>query len=57
MIRAGEMPQKLRALAALPEDRVQFPAPKWQLTTIYTFSSRGSNPYTDYMQAKHLYIK
>jgi hypothetical protein len=30
------MAQWLRALAALPETWVQFPAPTWQLTTVVT---------------------
>jgi hypothetical protein len=36
------MAQWLRLLAALPEDRVQFPTPTWQPTTICNSSSRGS---------------
>jgi hypothetical protein len=31
---AGEMVQRLRALAALPKEFVQFPVPTWQLTTV-----------------------
>lgn len=54
MIRAGEMPQ-LRAMAALPEDKVRFPAPKWQLTPsipavpedlTHTQTTRRQNPST-----------
>ena len=35
------MAQWLRAVAALPEDWVQFPAPTWSLTTGY--NSRGAD--------------
>jgi hypothetical protein len=31
---AGEMAQRLRALTALPEVLIQFPASTWWLTTI-----------------------
>lgn len=31
---SGEVARWLRALAALPEDLGQFPAPTWQLTTV-----------------------
>jgi hypothetical protein len=35
-VRAEETAQWLRALNALPEDQVQFPAPAWQITTVCT---------------------
>lgn len=41
--RAGQVVQGLRALAALAENQVQFPAPTWRPTTIHNYSSRGSN--------------
>ena len=39
---AGEMAQWIRALAALPECQVQFPAPTCGLKTICNSSPRGS---------------
>jgi hypothetical protein len=39
----GEMLQQLRALAALSENWVQFPASTWQFTTSWNSRSRGSN--------------
>jgi len=45
------MAQQLRVLAALPETRVQFPAPTW---LVYNSSSRGSDTFTQvHIQAKH----
>ena len=41
-----EMVQWLRALAALPEDWVQFPAHTWHLTLVYNCCSRGSDTLT-----------
>ena len=40
---ARKMAQWLRVLAALPQGRVEFPAPTRWLTTAYNSSSRGSN--------------
>ena len=38
---AGEMAQRLRALAALSGDLGLIPKPKWQLTTIYKLQFQG----------------
>ena len=38
---AEEMVKELRALTALLEDLVQFPAPRWQRTTIHDSSLGG----------------
>lgn len=68
MPRARETAQPLRALTALPEERVGFQASTWRLKTIYNSSSRVSNAlfyplrapgthavHRHSMQAKHPY--
>ena len=42
---AGENAQWLRALTALPEAWVRFPAPTWKLTAICKSSFRRSDPF------------
>ena len=54
---AGEMAQWLRALAALPEFRVQVPATTWWLTTICNGDLMPSSGMQVYMQTEHSYIK
>lgn len=44
LVRAKESTQWVRTLAASPEHQVQFPASKWQLTTICDSCSRGLIP-------------
>ena len=39
--------QWVRALATLPEDPAQFPAPTWWLSAISSSNSRGSNMLSD----------
>lgn len=43
VFRAAELAQQLTALAALAENIGLDPAPKWWLTTICDFSTRGSD--------------
>lgn len=51
---AGEMAEWFKALAALPEDWVQFPAHMWQFTTVCNSCSKGSDTLIQtYMQTKH----
>ena len=50
---AGERTWWLRALAGLPEDWVQFPAPMWQHTTICNSSSRGCDTLFWPLRALH----
>jgi hypothetical protein len=39
------MAQPLRALLLFQRIQVQFPAPTWQLTTVFNSSSRGSGSF------------
>jgi hypothetical protein len=50
---AGEMAHWLRACGLLfQRTQVQFPAPTWQITTVCSSSSRGSDTLTDIHAAK-----
>jgi hypothetical protein len=51
---AGEMAQRLRALATLPKMQVQIPGSMWQFTAVCNFSSWGYDTLIQtYMEAKH----
>ena len=56
----GEIDQYLRALTAFSENWVWFPAPTWQLRSIFNSRSKGSDcllcpPWSPYAHGAHRY--